>query len=86
MSQRTSNLNSSGVAAEAPVKKKKKKKSEEDEQLKEQIRQQNMEKVLTFEEAFSKIEEATNIRDPDVLTTTFIANEERNFALFTFIN
>lgn len=45
-----------------------------------------MEKVLSFEEAFAKIEEATNIKDTDVLVTQFIRAEERNFGLFQFIN
>ena len=45
-----------------------------------------MEKVLTFEEAFAKIEEATGIKDMDVLVNQFIRGEERNFGMFKFIN
>ena len=42
--------------------------------------------MLSFEEAFMKIEEATGIKDTDVLVTQFIKAEERNFGLFKFIN
>jgi hypothetical protein len=45
-----------------------------------------MEKVLTFEEAFAKIEDATGIKDTDVLVSQFIRAEERNFGMFKFIN
>jgi len=44
------------------------------------------EKVLSYEEAFSKIEKATGISDTDLLVTNFIKAEERNFALFNFVN
>jgi hypothetical protein len=42
--------------------------------------------VLSFEEAFMKIEEATGIKDTDVLVSQFIKAEERNFGLLKFIN
>jgi hypothetical protein len=42
--------------------------------------------VESFEEAFAKIEAATNIRDIDTLVSTFIKAEENNFALFRFVN
>ena len=41
---------------------------------------------MTFEEAFTKIEEATGIKDTEVLVTQFIKAEERNFGMFKFIN
>lgn len=46
----------------------------------------NTEKVLSYEEAFAKIEEATGISDTEVLVNNFIKAEERNFTLFKFIN
>jgi hypothetical protein len=42
--------------------------------------------VLSFEEAFGKIEEATGIKDTEILVSQFIRAEERNFSLFSFIN
>lgn len=39
-----------------------------------------------IEEAFAKIEAATGIRDIDELVTGFIKAEEKNFALFKFVN
>lgn len=43
-------------------------------------------KVLSYEEAFTKIMSATGIGDLDELTKTFIQAEEKNFALFKFVN
>lgn len=42
--------------------------------------------MLSYEEAFSKIEEATGIKDIDKLVANFIAAEEKNFAVFKFVN
>jgi len=44
------------------------------------------EKVLSYEEAFSKIEKATGIADTDLLVTNFLKAEEKNFALYSFVN
>jgi hypothetical protein len=43
-------------------------------------------KVLSYEEAFGKIEEATGIRDIDKLVENFIVAEDRNFKMFKFVN
>ena len=43
-------------------------------------------KIQSFEEAFSKIMNATGISDLDLLVKTFIQGEEKNFALFKFVN
>jgi len=42
--------------------------------------------VISYEEAFGKIEEATGIADIDQLVDTFIQAEERNFKFFKFVN
>jgi septal ring factor EnvC (AmiA/AmiB activator) len=44
------------------------------------------EKVLSYEEAFFKIEKAIGIADTDLLVTNFIRAEEKNFALYSFVN
>jgi len=44
------------------------------------------EKVLSYEDAFSSIEQATGISDVDTLVENFIKAEERNFNIFTFVN
>ena len=46
----------------------------------------SMEKVQSYEEAFAKIQAATNITDIDELVTTFINAEDQNFALFNYVN
>ena len=51
-----------------------------------EIQNLTQEKVLSYEEAFSRIEKATGISDTDLLVNNFIKAEERNFALFTFVN
>lgn len=45
-----------------------------------------LEKAESYEEAFAKIEAATGIHDIDVLVKNFIQAEEKNFALFKFVN
>ncbi len=45
-----------------------------------------LEKAESYEEAFAKIEAATGIHDIDVLVKNFISAEEKNFALFKFVN
>jgi hypothetical protein len=45
-----------------------------------------LERVESYEEAFAKIEAATGIHDIDVLVQNFITAEEKNFALFKFVN
>jgi predicted nucleic acid-binding Zn-ribbon protein len=45
-----------------------------------------MEKAESYEEAFAKIEAATGIHDIEVLVKNFIQAEEKNFALFKFVN
>merc|ERR1711871_1590601 len=44
------------------------------------------EKVQTYEEAFARIMDATNIHSIDELVDTFINAEDRNFTLFNFVN
>lgn len=44
------------------------------------------EKVQTYEEAFARIMDATNIRSIDELVDTFINAEDKNFTLFNFVN
>ena len=39
-----------------------------------------------FEEIFNKIKEATGIEDTDTLVESFIENEDRNFALYNYVN
>ena len=39
-----------------------------------------------FEEIFDQIKEATGIEDTDTLVESFIENEDRNFALFNYVN
>jgi hypothetical protein len=42
--------------------------------------------VLSYEEAFLSIEQATGISEVDTLVDNFIRSEERNFNMFTFVN
>jgi hypothetical protein len=46
----------------------------------------SIEKVESYEEAFAKIEAATGIHDIETLVNNFIQAEEKNFALFKFVN
>jgi uncharacterized coiled-coil DUF342 family protein len=46
----------------------------------------SMEKVQSYGEAFSKIQQATGITDIDELVTTFINAEDENFRLFNYVN
>lgn len=43
-------------------------------------------KIESYEEAFTKIMSATGINDLELLIRTFITTEEKNFALFKFVN
>lgn len=43
-------------------------------------------KIDSYEEAFTKIMSATGITDLNQLTKTFIQAEEKNFAMFKFVN
>jgi len=54
--------------------------------LREELNRANLEKVVTFEEAFARFEEATGIKDTEVLVQQFIKQEEKNFAMFKFVN
>lgn len=45
-----------------------------------------MEKVQSYEEAFSKIQAATGISDIDQLVKQFIENEDQNFKMFNYLN
>ncbi|XP_064383844.1 uncharacterized protein LOC135332862 [Halichondria panicea] len=42
--------------------------------------------VMSYEQAFEKIKEATGITDIDQLVTKFIEVEDQNFALFNYVN
>ena len=42
--------------------------------------------TIKFEEIFEKIKEATGIEDTETLVESFIENEDRNFALFNYVN
>jgi hypothetical protein len=44
------------------------------------------EKVISYEEAFSKIQESTGISDIDELVNTFIESEDKNYSLYTYVN
>ena len=44
------------------------------------------EKALSYEDAFSKIQQATGIHDTSILVANFIAAEEKNFTLFKYVN
>eukprot|EP00658_Telonema_sp_P-2_P054229 TRINITY_DN4314_c0_g1_i3.p1 TRINITY_DN4314_c0_g1~~TRINITY_DN4314_c0_g1_i3.p1 ORF type:complete len:579 (+),score=272.54 TRINITY_DN4314_c0_g1_i3:85-1821(+) len=44
------------------------------------------EKVQTYEEAFARIMDATDIHSIDALVDTFINAEDKNFTLFNFVN
>lgn len=43
-------------------------------------------KIDSYEEVFTKIMSATGISDLGQLTKTFISGEEKNFAMFKFVN
>lgn len=45
-----------------------------------------MEKVQSYEEAFAKIQKATNITDIDELVQAFVTAEDQNFSLFNYAN
>ena len=45
-----------------------------------------LQKVLSYEEAFAKIQASTGISDIDELVTTFIDAEDKNFSLFNYVN
>lgn len=44
------------------------------------------EKIANIEELFTKIMAATGINDLTMLVENFIKGEEKNFALFKFVN
>ena len=50
------------------------------------LKEMKNQKVQSYEEAFTKIMSATGISDLSQLTRTFIQAEEKNFALFKFVN
>lgn len=43
-------------------------------------------RIESYEEAFTKIMSATGISDLGQLSRTFIQAEEKNFAMFKFVN
>lgn len=45
-----------------------------------------MEKVQSYEEAFTQIQRATGIQDIDTLVRQFIENEDVNFKTFNYLN
>jgi len=45
-----------------------------------------MEKVQSYEEAFTQIQRATGISDIDTLVRQFIENEDQNFKMFNYLN
>merc|ERR1719453_1585111 len=45
-----------------------------------------MEKVQSYEEAFTQIQRATQISDIDTLVRQFIENEDQNFKMFNYLN
>jgi hypothetical protein len=51
-----------------------------------ELKELSRQKVISYEEAFGKIEEATGISNIDQLVDTFIQAEERNFKFFKFVN
>ena len=46
----------------------------------------NNQKIGSFEEALNKIMAAIGINDAELLINQFIKAEEKNFALFKFVN
>mgnify|MGYP006104921873 CR=1 FL=1 len=52
----------------------------------EALKNLNQQKIGTFEEALNKIMAAIGINDADLLINQFIKAEEKNFALFKFVN
>lgn len=53
---------------------------------KEEERQKRLQRLRTFEEAFRKISAATGVADVNQLVASFIANEEQNFSLFSYVS
>ena len=53
---------------------------------KEEERQNRLQRLRTFEEAFRKISAATGVADVNQLVASFIANEEQNFSLFSYVS
>jgi hypothetical protein len=45
-----------------------------------------MERVQSYEEAFTQIQRATGISDIDTLVRQFIENEDQNFKMFNYLN
>jgi len=72
--------------------KKKKNNSDDDAVQKQQLQELTAKyetskaDVQRFEEAFSQLQEATNLKDIDELVATFLEAEEQNFKLFKFLN
>ena len=52
---------------------------------KEEQRQKRLQRLRMFEEAFRKISVATGVTDVNQLVTSFIANEEQNFSLYSYV-
>eukprot|EP00898_Chlorokybus_atmophyticus_P003124 jgi/Chlat1/3812/Chrsp26S04049 len=48
--------------------------------------QASAEKIAMYEDAFDRIQKVTGINDIDQLVTTFIHNEDQNYALFNYVN
>ena len=46
----------------------------------------SVEKVQSFEEAFTKLKEASGIDDIDELVSQFIATEDLNFSIYNYLN
>lgn len=53
---------------------------------KEELAQKRQQRLRTFEEAFRKISSATGVADVDELVHSFIASEEKNFSLYSYVN
>ena len=53
---------------------------------KEELAQKRQQRLRTFEEAFRKISSATGVSDVDELVRSFIASEEKNFSLYSYVN
>lgn len=64
----------------------------EEETMARELRKLNMHlgglkhEAKKYEEIFEKIKEATGIHDTDTLVSSFIENEDTNFALFNYVN
>lgn len=50
------------------------------------IPDQEVDRIINWEDFFSRIQQATGISDLNTLTKTIIQGEEKNFALFKFVN